>query len=488
MYLTSNTPARPYWYQDAKWLTGLALVFVLSFTLLVFGLSRISAPEPAQEILRTVLELTLLPEGVEENSRLTALRQDPILRPGEPFELIPGVNIFAEESELTTLSAQAARLRVSNQLADAILNRGLNAALTQVSDPLLAQQLTDLLQGPVLQSLEALLEISMMPSGLADGSRLANWQLQRINNPGEPVQPIVGVFLFFDPARLEALASSEIGLLVVKTLAANVLSQGFEATLELVSNSNLQARLAQTVQEDGRQLLRDYLSTLFLSQEPELTQRLDSLREQLAERPEEPLAIIGRMQTSAQELAELPPREANLVVLNELSQVMYEEGLEQTLDRIADPQLKARVASVSGPFELFTGNMHSRYIRRSWLFGSISAVLLLLLIFFSSGLGRLLSVGFAIMFASLLGGAAFFPLSRSLQNGLNANLPYSIQSEGIIGYLTSLIRYVLASVPTASLQIITNIYLVALLSGAALVVLALIIRAWGLLRPRRSRF
>ncbi|MEW5985362.1 MAG: hypothetical protein AB1791_01895 [Chloroflexota bacterium] len=126
---------RPYWHVDAKWMTSLILVVVLSITLLLFNLWQLTAEKPAVEILSTAMALAFSPNGLDEEIDLAAVREQIQASPDGLFHPLPGLPVTVREEEITNLSPRELRLYVFRQLAEPIYQGGVEGLAAQVGDP-----------------------------------------------------------------------------------------------------------------------------------------------------------------------------------------------------------------------------------------------------------------------------------------------------------------------------------------------------------------
>lgn len=465
------------WYQNGKWLSGLVLVPVLMVLLLMLTLAQVSAPGPGRAVLQTVLGMTLFPDGLE--AATLAAVELPTARAGEPLELVTGVAVFAAVEELDGLTPESARLRVAGTLADLILREGLQGTLTRVANPQLAQQLS---ADFVSDLSRTYLEAALLPAGLADGSRLADWRQQRANRPGQPVQPIVGVFVLAEPTELEPLTNPDIGALVVRRLNEVLLAQGLPAAQALVGNANLLQRLNNAAQGEIRQALGAFLATTLIAEEPAITRRLRQAREAAAqEATAAPTPFVGP------ELADLPPAEANALVLMRVSEVIYHRGLTEALATITESETRLRIGAALEPFSAFTASQHVRWLRLSWLLGALALLLGGLLVFFSSGFSRVINLGLALLIAAAPGALVFTALTQALATSAAPTLP-SLRLEGALASLTALAQYLVLNIPDDAAAIAARNHLLVVIVGAGLVLLPLAVWLVVTLRPRRRRF
>lgn len=469
MYAVERAPA---WHRDAKWLCGLLLVLALALSTLLVSLAALTREAPAVALLERVLQLTLLPQGETAIPLQAGLSYEA----GTPLVLLPGVEgVVVDPSELDGFSVADARGRVAGVLADTLIAQGREALLARVSEPTLREQLARGLDNALLLATEALLSSSLMPAGLADGSRLANWQLQAQQNPGQPVQPIVGVFVTFPPAELQPLSAQQIGERVVRALAEVTLAEGLAAAQQLVGNANLQERLTVAVNQGVRGQLHTYIETLLADRQEEMARRLEQARE-LSARQQAAQAAQAQLQALADDLSD--------PVLANLASLAYADGADGVLALMRDPAQQSRLERAAPAVSALTAASHRRLARLSWLFGSVSALLLALLVAFSRGLYRLFNAGLAISLAAAGGAWGFWALYRRPHP---ASMP-ELAQEGPLGQLVGLLEYLLASLPDGALWLLARNHLIVLTVGLGLVALYLLLRLWRLVRPQRRAF
>src|SRR5690606_35582711 len=93
-------------------------------------------------------------------------------------------------------------------------------------------------------------------------------------NPGERVQPIVGVFVTFPPRELQGATNREIGTAVVAALADEVMQGGLPQALAVVTNDNLRARLTRAVDTNFRAQAHELFSAVLAGYSSTMTTRL----------------------------------------------------------------------------------------------------------------------------------------------------------------------------------------------------------------------
>lgn len=473
---------QPAWHRDVKWLSGILLVIALAAATLFFSLSQITERERAEPLLREVLELTLLP-GADAEQTVT-VRRGIEWEPGERLQLLPGVEVFADPTELPDFTAEEGVSRIAGVLADRTVREGTEGARAFVSAPQLRTQLDAAFEGTVPLLAYALIADAMLPMGLADGSRFANWPLQAVQNPGQPVQPVVGIFVYIDPNRLQNRSAREIAELVVARLAERILGQGLQAAEEAITNPNLEQVLVATVEGEVRESLHELFSTLLVPYRDELAGRLDQART-ILEGVEAPRAdgLLGLIPPD--ELAGMDPAEANARVLERLAAQAYDGGAAGILPVLTEVDQASRVASVAPVIDLLSARAHARYVRWTWLAGAATLLFLALLVGFSKGTARLVNPGFAIVLAAAGGSLLFTRLASGLGSLGEVGLPVSVRSEGFFTHLFGLLAYLGTNLPGDALPLLVRNHLIVLGVGAGLLVLALLARIVRMLRPRR---
>jgi hypothetical protein len=451
---------------------------VLATGVLYFSLFQVTS---APRALERLLALTLLPEGI--GAEALKVRQDIDYAPDRPLQLLPGVSVSVAAGEVPELTAGMAQDRLAEALVQALLAGGAGELQAQVSDPDLSEQLRQALLGPIPLVIRLQLEAAMLPAGLDNGSRLANWPLQAQQRPGEPVQPVVGVFLVVEPEQLEPLSRREIGELIVARLAERFLDQGLDATQEVVGNEDLLALLSTTLQTEVRSSLHELLRALLAGRQQQLGLRLERAQAVLVGQAVDEAGIAGVV--SATDLEGLSPQEANAVVLAALAERAYAGGAETLAILLPDAQQAERVRRVEALVDSVTRAAHRRYLRLSWLFGFFSLLLFSALAFFSTRLGRLVNPGIAVALAASVGSLAFSRLSRALPEG-ELVLPAGVRAEGTFGHLQGLVVFIGQSLPADLIAVLVRNHLVVLATGIGLIALALLISVLSLVRPRRK--
>ena len=334
---------------DLKWLGGLLLALMVGLAAAGFSMAALAGsdpdavPPPFPEVL-----LNGLPEGA------AAPRSSGSWRPGQPWRLLEGVEVFAESGELPGLGAGAAQERLADAFTAALRADGSDAVLDLVTDARLRTQLGEALAGPVRELVRAQLAGGLLQAGLADGSRAADWRAQAAANPGSPVQPLVGVFVTMEPAAVEDLGAAGVGERIIGSLADEFMEQGEAGARALLANDTLLGLYDATVAGS----LSGGVHGMFRAILTGFSGRIDRDLEQ------------ARQELSAARGAPAAPGEAD------------------------------------------------RLRRRGWLYGVLALVPALLLVPASRGAGRLFNPGLALLAAGLPGVVLLRHTPPAAQDGL----------------------------------------------------------------------
>lgn len=474
-----RTERSPAWHRDVKWLSAILLAITVAVATLAFSLSELTVKARALPVLHEMLKLTLMPEG--STSADLAVRTGAAYRPGKQLTLLPGVDVYADATEVPAFTVDQAISRIAGVLAQKTIEGGRGAALALVSDAGIRAQLDQAFQGPVIDLIRAGLDAEMLPSGLEDGSRLADWPKQAAANPGKPVQPIVGVFVYADPAQLATMTSRQIGEMVVSKLADAVLQSGMADTQQKVVNSNLRSRFDLALQGAVPASLQQLFSTLFLGHQNAIASRLAEAKAALQGNQQKSDSLQGLLPAS--QLAGLTPEQADAAVLDALAQRSYDHGAPAIVDLMTRSDQKAKVSRVAGLLDAFSASAHGRYLLWTWLSGVLAVVLLLVVMASSGGLQRLANGGIAVALGAAGGSYAFDRLASLASAG--ATPQAALAQFGVLGGLASAFRYVAKALPADVWGLPLRNHLIVLGFGGALILLAIVLWFLGRIRPRR---
>ena len=468
----------PAWHRDVKWVSAILLVISLAVAILAFSLAELTAKPRAVPILRGMLRLTLLDQ---QASGGLAVRTGSAYEPGQKLALLPGVEVYADPTEVPSFTVDQAINRIAGVLAQQTVQGGSHAALGLVSDANIQAQLTQAFQGPVPDLVTAGLDREMLPSGLEDGSRLADWPKQAAQNPGRPVQPIVGIFVYADPGTLARMSDRQIGEMVVSKLAQDVLANGMSATRQKVVNVNLRTRFDAALTSTVPTSLHAFYVTLFTGQRDAIASRLSEAKAALQGNHQNSQGLQGLLPAS--QLAGLTPTQADAAVLDALATRTFETGAVGVVALMTRNDQKAKVDRVAPALDAFTAAAHRRYLAWTWIAGVLALVFLILLLATSAGLVRLVYAGLAVAVGAS-GGAWLFGRLDGLQ-APSAAPQAALAQYGAIGGMAATARYVVHALPADTWSLPWRNHIIVLGFGGALVLLAVVLWVLGRMRPRR---
>jgi hypothetical protein len=136
-----NTPKikknRPYWHVDAKWLTGILLVGLLTVTLLMFILVQATGPVQGKGILTSMLASSFSygSGGLDSNADLEIMRQKIAQSPNGEWQPIPGLPIIVRLSDIEGKTAREVRMWFFAQMADPLYQNGAQGLVDFATDP-----------------------------------------------------------------------------------------------------------------------------------------------------------------------------------------------------------------------------------------------------------------------------------------------------------------------------------------------------------------
>lgn len=479
MYRTERQPA---WQRDITWASGVLLALTVLVGVLLFTQMQLASPDRGVPIIRGMVELTLQPGGASDAG--VGVRAGSAYQAGQPLMLLPGLDVYADATEIPGFTAEAAVNRAAGVLTGRLIDGGGPAVLSAVTDPVLAAQLRTALDGPIAAMMRAALESELLPSGLDDGSRLADWPAQAAANPGTLVQPIVGIFVYESPNRLATMGLRAIGVSVVGQLSDTVMAEGLDAAMALVTNANLRARLQDGAGVNARATVHQLLVAIVSGRSDEMATRLEEATAVLAGEQSEDDSLTGLLPAS--QLAGLSPEQANDAVLDALAQRAYQGGGELAAAQMTRPEQAARLRGVAPLIDGYTAAAQSRY--RTWMIASavLALVFLVLVVGFSRGITRLSNPGVAIALGAAPGAILFEVLNRNLP--VDSALPTGAQVQGVFAALSGLISYALTVLPDDLVSLGRTNHFAVLILGGALVVLSLVTWLLRGVRPRRRSF
>lgn len=139
---SENTPkTRPYWHVDAKWVAGLMLALLINGTLILSGLVQLTDEQPAVEVLTMSTALLFSPNGLDDETDITLLRQVLALSPDGAIQPIPGMGITVTAQEIEGLMPRDIRLNFFQKWAVVIYQDGIQGLADLADDAELKEQI-----------------------------------------------------------------------------------------------------------------------------------------------------------------------------------------------------------------------------------------------------------------------------------------------------------------------------------------------------------
>ena len=136
----------PTWQTNLKWLAGLLLTLSVMVFMVMFVLERISTEPRSLPLIERVLSVTLVPDG--GLAAAVTVKDDPdAWEPGTPLQLLAGADVFADETEVSSMTASSARERIAGVLTGELLAAGRDAVLALVPGQMLSDRLEAAIDG-----------------------------------------------------------------------------------------------------------------------------------------------------------------------------------------------------------------------------------------------------------------------------------------------------------------------------------------------------
>ena len=132
---------RPYWHVDAKWMSGILLLFVLNSTFLLFILVQATAPERGIDLLTLLIASSFSREGLDQEADLEIMHQKIAESPDGAWQPIPSLKIVVREQDIADLTPREMRLWFFRQLAGPIYYEGQQGLTGLASDPEMAKNM-----------------------------------------------------------------------------------------------------------------------------------------------------------------------------------------------------------------------------------------------------------------------------------------------------------------------------------------------------------
>ena len=178
------------------------------------------------------------------------------------------------------------------------------------------------------------------------------------------------------------------------------------------------------------------------------------------------------------DIDDLSPREIRLYIFRQVAEPFYLEGAEGFAVLADDPNMQSQLANDLGIAELFSSRSHQRLQIILGVLTGISLVLLILLVYFSTRYGRLVSPGCVFLLVSFPG-AIIYTIAYLISPIV---VPQLAEESGLTVGLGQIVANVLPFV----IQTISLTYAILFVVGAGLVILALVGGLFSRLRQIRK--
>lgn len=124
----TETKSRPYWHVDLKWVCGILTVLLLSASLSLFFLTRLTSEKVAIPLATEVVAALFSrgEDGIDDDEDIEKLRQQLSERSDSEEITIPlgGFEAKITKNELDTLSSREIRLRIFRQIVEPYYYQG----------------------------------------------------------------------------------------------------------------------------------------------------------------------------------------------------------------------------------------------------------------------------------------------------------------------------------------------------------------------------
>ena len=135
MNTTGFSKVRPYWHIDAKWITGILLLFLLNITFLLFIVVQVTAADRGIDLLTITLASSFSRDGLDQEADLEIMHQKIAESPNGTWKPIPSLNIAVREEDITGLTPREMRLWFFRQLAEPLYYEGPQGLAGLATDP-----------------------------------------------------------------------------------------------------------------------------------------------------------------------------------------------------------------------------------------------------------------------------------------------------------------------------------------------------------------
>jgi hypothetical protein len=143
MNTSGYSKARPYWHVDAKWITGILLLFLLNLTFVIFILVQVTAPKRGIDLLTILIASSFSREGLDQEADLDIMHQKIAESPNGAWQPIPSLNIVVRENDIDGLTPREMRLWFFRQLAEPLYYKGPQGLASLAPDPAMGKNMVE---------------------------------------------------------------------------------------------------------------------------------------------------------------------------------------------------------------------------------------------------------------------------------------------------------------------------------------------------------
>jgi hypothetical protein len=367
-------------------------------------------------------------------------------------------------------------------LADSFVVNGGSATWAQIDDDVFRAYAEELETTTLRPLVNATLQRALLPVGLDNGTRAANWQAQTAQNPGANVQPLVGIAVRVPPADLTGRSARQIGERVIDELALVLVQEGSAATQALVTNVSVADALRNALDGPVRAAVHAALQTSVALRSVEIDARLADARAVSAGADERSDPWAGLLVGSDTFLDGEARRER---VQGVLARRAVASGSVGVLELIEDAAVAQRLAASAPVVDAVSRSAHARYRTFAWGSGVVALVSALVLALVTVGPGRLVWPGAALLLVAVPG---FLLALRWRDVSASGAWPAGPLADGAVVSFWRTLTLLTGSLAPVAADAIASVYAVVVALGGILVTLGLVAFLVLAVRPRRRPY
>lgn len=478
-----RNPGRSAWQVDVAWVSALLAWSTALVATVMAVLAVAASPRVGPDLQAWILDAAFAGEGP---APALAGPTVAIYEGHGPFELWPGTGVTVSAEELPALSLGEARAMLATEFADRRLREGAPWTAGLSDEALIVE--FDALERAVLAPLaEAELRRVLLPMGLDDGTRATDWPTQAARNPGQPVQPLVGVFVTLPVDQVQGAGPRLVGQRVVAGLAQRLAEGGVQAAQDAMGNVQLRAALDTALEGPVRQAWRAALAAAWVPRDAALAERLERAQAVLVETEAavDPLVAAG---WAGVDVADATPEEARVRTLRALAERAYADGSVAVVAVLATPEARGRVEAAAPWVDALNADARRGYLVAAWVAAVVTLLLLVVLALVQQGWARAFVPGGVLLLAAALPLATWWWWRGAAASPVADEPPAGVAVLGLPGAVRAWADHLATSSAAVAAEAVAWPIWVTAGAGAGLVLLAALAGLVNLLRPRRRRY